>query len=407
MLDRFLRHAAAVRARKAFDAEERNLRVRPLARLRRLIARSRDGEGWRQDFDRLFHARMNGLAGLPMPLLLPRHAAWASDWAEGDAASLRAALAGAASSDANAEERFAAFASAAARAGRGGDEGSLIAVGSLLNFAREPRSLPVVRARPLNRLETMFEQPAQPGLDVPELYAHHLRFVRELADRMREAGIDVRDMIDAEALIEVSLAEADLWAPGSEDAERRRLEAAGRRAPAYLSLCAVYRDDAPYLLEWIEFHRLVGVERFFLYNNGDRDDQRELLAPYVEEGTRDPARVAEVVPRPTRRVRRLSRATSRRRALDRVHRHRRVPVLAHRHGRCRKCWRTTRSCPRVGVGPRPVRAPPAMRTKPDGLVIGELPSHVGLQCPDQLHQDDRRPDASRSVPSTRHSLLPR
>ena len=40
----------------------------------------------------------------------------------------------------------------------------------------------------------------------------------------------------------------------------------------------------PYLIEWIEFHRLVGVERFFLYNNGDRGPQRELLAPYVEEG---------------------------------------------------------------------------------------------------------------------------
>ncbi len=40
----------------------------------------------------------------------------------------------------------------------------------------------------------------------------------------------------------------------------------------------------PYLVEWIEFHRLAGVERFFLYNNGDREPQRELLAPYVEEG---------------------------------------------------------------------------------------------------------------------------
>jgi hypothetical protein len=40
----------------------------------------------------------------------------------------------------------------------------------------------------------------------------------------------------------------------------------------------------PYLHEWIEFHRLVGVERFFLYNNGDREAQRELMEPYVEEG---------------------------------------------------------------------------------------------------------------------------
>jgi hypothetical protein len=53
----------------------------------------------------------------------------------------------------------------------------------------------------------------------------------------------------------------------------------------YLSVCACCGYDAPYLVEWIEFHRLVGVERFFLYNNGDREGQRALLAPFVREGT--------------------------------------------------------------------------------------------------------------------------
>jgi glycosyl transferase family 92 len=53
---------------------------------------------------------------------------------------------------------------------------------------------------------------------------------------------------------------------------------------AYLAACATYRDHASYLVEWIEFHRLVGVERFFLYNNLSRDEHREVLDPYVEEG---------------------------------------------------------------------------------------------------------------------------
>lgn len=47
----------------------------------------------------------------------------------------------------------------------------------------------------------------------------------------------------------------------------------------------MYRDDAEYLREWIEFHQLVGVERFFLYNNFSQDDHRQVLAPYVEQGT--------------------------------------------------------------------------------------------------------------------------
>src|SRR5204863_3517556 len=53
---------------------------------------------------------------------------------------------------------------------------------------------------------------------------------------------------------------------------------------AYLSIVAIYRDEASYLREWIEFHRIVGVERFFLYDNFSVDDHREVLARYVEEG---------------------------------------------------------------------------------------------------------------------------
>jgi hypothetical protein len=52
----------------------------------------------------------------------------------------------------------------------------------------------------------------------------------------------------------------------------------------YLSIHACLGYDAPYLREWIEFHRIVGVERFFLYVNRDPEAQRELLEPYVQEG---------------------------------------------------------------------------------------------------------------------------
>jgi hypothetical protein len=56
-------------------------------------------------------------------------------------------------------------------------------------------------------------------------------------------------------------------------------------AKAYLSIGAIYQDEARYLEEWIEFHRLVGVERFFLYDNNSSDDHRAVLAPYLEDGT--------------------------------------------------------------------------------------------------------------------------
>jgi hypothetical protein len=55
-------------------------------------------------------------------------------------------------------------------------------------------------------------------------------------------------------------------------------------AEVYLAACMTYANHAPYLREWIEFHTLVGVERFFLYDNGATDGSAEVLAPYVAAG---------------------------------------------------------------------------------------------------------------------------
>ena len=52
----------------------------------------------------------------------------------------------------------------------------------------------------------------------------------------------------------------------------------------YLTACAMYLDEAFYLREWIAFHRLVGVEQFYLYDNENTDEHREMLAPYIEQG---------------------------------------------------------------------------------------------------------------------------
>jgi hypothetical protein len=53
----------------------------------------------------------------------------------------------------------------------------------------------------------------------------------------------------------------------------------------YLSVCAIYRNEARYMPEWLEFHRLLGVDRFYMYDNRSTDDHMEVLAPYIEEGT--------------------------------------------------------------------------------------------------------------------------
>lgn len=48
-----------------------------------------------------------------------------------------------------------------------------------------------------------------------------------------------------------------------------------------LSVCAIFRDEGPYLREWIEFHRLVGVEHFYLYNHCSGDQYLDVLRPYI------------------------------------------------------------------------------------------------------------------------------
>lgn len=50
-----------------------------------------------------------------------------------------------------------------------------------------------------------------------------------------------------------------------------------------LAICAIFKEEALYLKEWIEFHKLQGVEHFFLYNNNSSDEYLEVLAPYIKK----------------------------------------------------------------------------------------------------------------------------
>lgn len=51
-----------------------------------------------------------------------------------------------------------------------------------------------------------------------------------------------------------------------------------------LSICAIFKNEAKYLKEWIEYHRLFGVDHFYLYNIGSRDSFYTVLKPYIKDG---------------------------------------------------------------------------------------------------------------------------
>lgn len=50
------------------------------------------------------------------------------------------------------------------------------------------------------------------------------------------------------------------------------------------AIATMFKNEAPYLREWIEYHRMVGAEHFWLYNNGSTDNWKEVLDPYIDEG---------------------------------------------------------------------------------------------------------------------------
>lgn len=57
--------------------------------------------------------------------------------------------------------------------------------------------------------------------------------------------------------------------------------------PLTLAICAIIKNEGPYLLEWIAHHRLVGVEHFVLFDNGSNDGSSQLLTRLAQAGIID------------------------------------------------------------------------------------------------------------------------
>ena len=55
-----------------------------------------------------------------------------------------------------------------------------------------------------------------------------------------------------------------------------------RKYPFYLTLCAIAKNEGRYLQEWIEYHKMLGVEKFFIYDNDSADNTRQILQPYID-----------------------------------------------------------------------------------------------------------------------------
>lgn len=46
----------------------------------------------------------------------------------------------------------------------------------------------------------------------------------------------------------------------------------------------IVKNEKMYMREWIEYHRIIGVEHFFIYDNESTDNLKDLLKPYIKQG---------------------------------------------------------------------------------------------------------------------------
>ncbi len=51
-----------------------------------------------------------------------------------------------------------------------------------------------------------------------------------------------------------------------------------------LAVVVIIRDEAPYLPEWLAYHHALGVQHFFIYDNGSTDELQTVIEPWLNHG---------------------------------------------------------------------------------------------------------------------------
>ncbi|MCM1218495.1 MAG: glycosyltransferase family 92 protein [Lachnospiraceae bacterium] len=51
-----------------------------------------------------------------------------------------------------------------------------------------------------------------------------------------------------------------------------------------LAMVSISKNEGPYIAEWIEYHRLVGFQKFYFYDNESDDNTSKVLSPYIDSG---------------------------------------------------------------------------------------------------------------------------
>ena len=274
--ERLLGWAKRARANPGFEVGEREYRLAVAQSVREIL----DPERPESLADRLGSLGDLMTRRRVPQIVLARHMGTLWDWVTEDEQDLARALEVFSEGEIAPQERVERFARelAGRETGREDLDSVALVLGALFTFATAPGESPLLRLSALQWLARLYGE-SPPAGSIGEQYAAHVRFVGRMHEAFVGAGIQARDLIDTEALLLVLWEDRQFWLT-DEDGRRPR----AKSPEQYLAACAIYRDEAPYLAEWIEFHRIVGFERFYLYDNRSADEHLEVLAPYIDEG---------------------------------------------------------------------------------------------------------------------------
>lgn len=51
-----------------------------------------------------------------------------------------------------------------------------------------------------------------------------------------------------------------------------------------IAIVSISKNEGPYIREWVEYHKLVGINKFYFYDNESDDETKRVLQPYIDEG---------------------------------------------------------------------------------------------------------------------------
>lgn len=63
-----------------------------------------------------------------------------------------------------------------------------------------------------------------------------------------------------------------------------KLKRSRRKSRKYnIVICGIFKNESRFLKEWIEYHRIIGIDHFFLYNNFSNDSYLDVLNIYIKQ----------------------------------------------------------------------------------------------------------------------------